>query len=369
MRIALVCPYAWDRPGGVQVHVGQLARELRARGHRVAVLAPGGREGPGIVSVGRVVGIRYQGTVAPVCLSPAAAARVRSTLRSLRPDVVHVHEPFVPVVGLAATLTSPAPVVGTFHAFAERSRALSVLAPALRPAWRRLAVRIAVSGAASTFVGERFDGEVRVIPNGCAVDAFAGATPDAGLPAGRCLAWVGRIDPQKGFPVALRAFARLVRDRADLWFIVAGDGADRAALAGIAPEVRRRVVMLGSVPHARLPGYLAGADAFVGPALGQESFGIVLVEAMAAGVPVIASDIPGYREVIRAGVDGLLVPPGDDGALADAIAQVLDDGDLATRLRSAGPARAEGFSWRAVVPRIEAAYADARSARGVRRRS
>ena len=366
MRIALVCPYAWDRPGGVQVHVGQLAEVLRARGHRVAVLAPGGKDTQGIVWVGRTVGIRYQGTVAPVCPSPAAARRVRSALRSLRPDVVHVHEPFVPIVGVTATLTSPAPVVGTFHAFAERSRALGVLAPALRPVWRRLAVRIAVSDAAAAFVGERFDGEVRVIPNGSDVDAFAGAEPSNGLPGGRRLLWVGRLDPQKGFPVALHAFARLARHRPDLWFVVAGDGADRAALARIDREVRQRVVMLGSVPNGRLPGYLAGADAFLGPALGQESFGIVLVEAMAAGVPVVASDIAGYREVIRAGVDGLLVPPGDDRALADAVAQVLDDAVLAGRLRAAGRARAEAYSWRAVVPRIEAAYEDALAAGHVR---
>jgi phosphatidylinositol alpha-mannosyltransferase len=314
--------------------------------------------------VGPAIGLRYQGTVAPISLSPATAARVRATLRRFVPDVVHVHEPFVPFVGLAATLSAPAPLVATFHAFAERSRALSMAAPVLRAAWRRLTVRLAVSEAAAGFVRSRFarfgGPEIRIVPNGCDVDAFAHAEPAGDLPNGRRVLWVGRLDPQKGFAVALRAFELLVRDRPGLSFVVVGDGGDRGEIGHLSAGVRDRVVMFGAVPHEDLPTRVAGADVFVSPALGQESFGLVLVEAMAAGVPVVASDIAGYREVVRHGVDGVLVPPGDAEALADAAGRVLDDPTLSARLRVAGRARAEEFSWRTVVPQLEAAYVDAR---------
>jgi phosphatidylinositol alpha-mannosyltransferase len=363
VRIALVCPYAWDRPGGVQVHVRQLASELRRASHDVVILAPGAGVTGDVRSVGPATGFRYQGTVAPISISPASAARVRAELRGFGPDVVHVHEPFVPFVGLAAALSAPAPVVATFHAYAERSRALTIVAPLLRPVWRRLAVRLAVSEAAAGFVRSRFarfgGPDVRVVPNGCDVDAFAAAEPAEDLPDGRRLLWVGRLDPQKGFPVAVRAFDLLARDRPDLWFVVAGDGADRSRIDRLPGGLRDRVVMLGAVEHERLPRYVAGSAAYVSPALGQESFGLVLVEAMAAGVPVVASDIAGYREVVRRDVDGLLVPPRDPVALASAAGPVLDDAALSDRLRAAGRARAEAFSWRNVMPQIEAAYREA----------
>lgn len=332
--------------------------------HEVLVLAPGRAADGDVLSVGPAIGLRYQGTVAPISLSPATAARVRAALRRFAPDVVHVHEPFVPFVGLAATLSAPAPVVATFHAFAERSRALSIAAPLLRIAWRRLAVRLAVSEAAAGFVRSRFarfgGPEIRIVPNGCDVEAFAHAEPASDLPDGRRVLWVGRLDPQKGFAVAVRAFDLLARDRPGLRFVVAGDGAARGEVERLPTGVRDRVVMRGAVPHDDLPRIVAGADVSVSPALGQESFGLVLVEAMAAGVPVVASDIAGYWEVVRQGVEGLLVPPGDAEAVANAAGRVLDDPDLSARLRAAGRARAEEFSWRTVLPQIEAAYGDAR---------
>lgn len=341
----------------------QLAAGLRQRGHDTMILAPGDRAGDGVRLVGRAVGFRYQGTVAPISLAPTAVRDVRSALRTWKPDVVHVHEPFVPLVGLAATLTAPAPVVATFHAYAERSRALTLFAPVLRRAWGRVAVRLAVSEAAAGFVRSRFGRYggpgLEVIPNGCDVDAFADAEPADDLPAGPRLMWIGRLDPQKGFGVAVAAFDLLARERPDLWFVVAGDGSDRPAAERLSPDARRRTVMLGPVAHERLPAYLAGAEVYASPAVGQESFGLVLVEAMAAGVPVVASNIAGYREVVRDGVDGLLVTPGDARALADTVGRVLDDAPLAARLRAAGPERADRFAWRTVLPQIEAAYREA----------
>jgi phosphatidylinositol alpha-mannosyltransferase len=361
VKVALACPYAWDAPGGVQVHVRQLAACLMDRGHQVIVLAPGGRpaEEAWVWIVGRPIRARYQGTVAPICISPASWVRVGRALSQFRPDVVHVHEPTVPSTSMFAALRARVPVVATFHANVERSLLLTAALPILRPVWRRLRVRIAVSEAAKHFYGSRFGDGIRVIPNGSDVDLFASASPAPDLPAGRRMLWTHRLDPQKGFPVAVEAFDTLAKEFPDLWFVVIGDGKDGGAIERLPAQARARVMMLGSVQHGRLPAYHAGAEVFIAPALGQESFGLVLVEAMSAGVPVVASDIAGYREVVRDDIDGLLVPPGDPGALAEAVGRVLRESDLAKRLSEAGRERAQAFRWDGVAERIEGAYGDA----------
>jgi phosphatidyl-myo-inositol alpha-mannosyltransferase len=361
VRVLLACPYAWDAPGGVQTHVRQLALQLRERGHEVLVLTParGPVADPFVRVAGRAVSIPYQGTVAPIAPWPGALRRVGRELAAFRAQLVHVHEPLTPSTSMYAAIRSRVPTVATFHAYADRSALLDVAAPALRPVWRRLSVRIAVSQAAAWFVTSRFGGEVRVIPNGVDVRLFSSGEPAAGLPPGRRLLWVGRLDPQKGFPVAVAAFGALAPELPDLSFVVIGDGRDRDAVRSLPPDVRTRVIMLGPVPHDRLPDYHAVADAFISPATGQETFGLVLVEAMAAGVPVVASDIPGYREVVTSGLDGMLVPPGDAESLARAVRAVLDDPPTAERLRRAGRARAAHFDWSVVIAEIESAYHDA----------
>ncbi len=369
MRVALVCPYAWDRAGGVQVHVANLATSLRGRGHEVAVLTPA--DGPvrdaGVHRIGQPMAVRYQGTVAPVAPSPLAMRPLRHAIRSFAPDVLHVHEPFAPSTSMFAVLAAPPrlAVVATFHAYAARSRLLTAAAPALRALWRRLDVRIAVSDAASSFIRARFRGDVRIIPNGVDTRAFAEAGPALDVPAGRRIQWVARLEPKKGFGIALSAMQILRRDVPDAVLVVAGDGADAGLAERLAVDAGDAVRMLGAVAHEAVPSYLAAADAFVSPAVAQESFGITLVEAMAAGVPVVATDIPGYREVVRDGIDGVLVPPGDPAALARALRSVLIDGDLAPRLREAGRARAERFSWTVVTEEIERAYTDAIAARAI----
>jgi phosphatidylinositol alpha-mannosyltransferase len=359
VRVLLSCPYAWDAPGGVQVHVRELASRLAARGHETIVLAPaGGHVADDLVRVvGRPVRIPYGGKVAPICFSRASWRRIRRTIEVFEPDVVHAHEPFSPSTSMMSVLATDAPVVATFHAFHDRSRLLEAAAPLLRSVARRIDAAVAVSRAAGRFVAPVVPGEVEIVPNGVDVERFArpGASV-AGLPDGRILLWVGRLDPQKGFPIMVRAFGRLATEFPDLSLVVAGDGRDRHATDLLNEDARTRVRMLGSVPNVELPAYLAAADVFASPATGHESFGIVLVEALAAGVPVVASDIPGYREVIRAGVDGLLVPPSDAAALASAIRRVLAEPDLASGLAHAGRARAREFSWDVVVPRIEAIY-------------
>ncbi len=359
MRILLACPYAWDAPGGVQVHVRELTARLGSRGHETAIVAParGPVDDVQVRVVGRPVRVPYGGKVAPICFSRRSWSRIRETIRVFEPDVVHVHEPFSPSTSLLAMVAADVPVVATFHAHHERSRALTMSAPVLRSLGRRISAPIAVSEAAAAFAGPALAGSVEVVPNGVDVDRFArpGRAPE-GLPGRRRILWVNRLDPQKGFPIMLRAFSRLAAELEDVSLVVAGDGRDREALTLLSERERRGVMMLGTVPNADLPAYLAAADVLAAPATGHESFGLVLVEAMAAGVPVVATDIPGYREVVSDGVEGLLVPPLDPAALAAALRRILTAPELGAALGSAGRRRAEGFSWELVVPRVEAIY-------------
>ena len=361
MRVLLASPYDWFAPGGVQVHVGELAERLTGRGHDVLVVAPGSRTSPAghVRIVGRPFAIPYGGKVAPICFSRSSWRRVRESLRVFEPDVVHAHEPLSPSTSMLAVLAGGGPVVATFHAFHERSRLLSLAAPALRSVAGRIDAVVAVSQAAADFLAPVVLAPVEIIPNGVEVERFArsASTPSRGASSGRVVLWVNRLDPQKGFSVALRAFELLADRVPDLGLVVAGNGRDRDLVERLPVPVRSRVTMLGSVPNVELPSHLAAADVFIAAATGHESFGIVLVEAMAAGVPVVCSDIAGYREVVRGDVDGLVVPPNDPAALADAVARVLDDPDLAASLSTAGRERALAFSWDTVVPRIEAVYA------------
>lgn len=361
MRIALVCPYAWDAAGGVQVHVAGLAGELRARDHEVLVVAPHA-EGPAGRAAGRVVRVPYRGTVAPIAPSPLAVGRLRRVFGRWRPDVVHVHEPFTPSTSMWATLASPTPVVATVHAHLDRSRLYERAAPLLGPVVRKLAATVAVSEAAASFLRSALPGlEPIVIPNGIDVGAFAAAAP-ASLPEGRRIAWIHRLDPQKGFRVALEAFGALLVDVPDARLVVVGDGPDRRLAEALDPAVRERVTLVGALPHDRVAGVLAASEVAIAPATGQESFGVTLVEAMAAGVPVIASDIAGYGEVVRDRLDGILVPPGDAGALAAALREVLADPELAGRLVGAGRERAATFDWSVVAAELEALYGRVRPA-------
>ncbi len=360
MKVVLSCPYAWDVPGGVQVHIRQLARALEGRGHEVLVVAPARSTltaPPPVRIVGHAVDVPFGGTVAPICFSRRSFRKIRGLIDVFEPDVVHVHEPLSPSTSMLATFATSAPLVATFHAFAERSRLMEVAAPALRTVSRRIGATIAVSKAAAGFAARAVRTEMEIVPNGTDVERWAHpASVAGGLPDGRRILWAHRLDPQKGFPVAVRAYARLASELDDVYLVVAGDGRDRDAIGLLSEQDRARVVMLGAVPNDDLPAYHAAADVFVAPAVGQESFGIVLVEAMAAGVPVVASDIPGYREVVRDGVDGLLVPPRDPTALAAALRRVLGDPELASSLVRAGRERAREYSWEVVAPRIEAIY-------------
>ncbi len=364
MRIALTCPYAWDDAGGVQTHVRELGRRLIARGHDVIAIAParGAVEDPWLRVVGGPVNLRYNRSSAPIDPRPWSYPRVRDALARFRPDVVHAHEPLAPSTSMWATLAGVAPVVATFHSGAERSRLFDLAAPVLRRIADRLAIRVAVSRAAARFAGSRLGGVYRIVPNGVDVARFASAEP-ADLGSGTKLLFVGRLDERKGFRVAVDAFAELAPRRPALRLVVAGDGPERDVLGRLAVEIRGRVRLLGTVPNAELHPIEAACDLYLGPAIGGESFGVVLIEAMAAGLPVVASAIPGYDEVVTDGVEGFLVPPREPRALSAAIERVLDDQELARAMADAGRRRAATFDWSVVVGQLEALYAEAAAGR------
>ncbi|HVW32041.1 MAG TPA: glycosyltransferase family 4 protein [Acidimicrobiia bacterium] len=353
MRVVLICPYSLSLPGGVQGQVLGLARTLRQRGISATVLGP--CDGPppeaGVISVGSSVSLAANGSVAPLAPDPPAIRRTLEVLKSLRPDVLHLHEPLVPGPALTALLAGDVPAVGTFHA-SGRVPAYVWLRPAVRAVARCLGLRTAVSPEARAMAERWLGGACHVLPNGVEVERFAKADPWP-LPetpggSGRAILFVGRHEPRKGLDVLLKAFANLDTD-AVLW--VAGEGPETAALAAAAPS---NVVWLGRISDEELARRLRTAAVFCAPSLHGESFGVVLLEAMAAGTPVVASDIAGYRDVARHEREAVLVPGGDAAALTEALRRVLDDPTLSGRLVEAGTARAANFS----MERLAGRYLD-----------
>ncbi|HEX2050259.1 MAG TPA: glycosyltransferase family 4 protein [Actinomycetota bacterium] len=355
MRVALVCPYAWDRDGGVQTHVRALAHVLRRRGHDVHVVAPRAGWGPepdepGVTFVGRAVAVPANGSVATLAFGPAAGAGVRRVLRALDPDVVHAHEPLVPSLSLLALLGCDAPAVGTFHAAADDSAGYRLARPVLERALRRLSVRTAVSDAARDLVARYFPGDYLPTPNGVDTARFAAAEP-LDLGPGRKVLFLGRIERRKGLDVLVRSFARAGLD-AEL--VVAGSGPEEASCRRLAASLGVCARWLGRLDDDDVARAYRAADVYCAPNLGGESFGIVLVEAMAAGAPLVCSDLPGFRAVAQGAAR--LVPPEDADALAAALAAVLSDGAVAARMAARGSERAAAYDWDRLAGGVEAAY-------------
>jgi phosphatidylinositol alpha-mannosyltransferase len=340
MRVSIISPYSLSAPGGVQGQVLGLARALRTLGVDARVIGPcdGPPPEPGVTSVGPSVRFASNGSISPMAQAQKTASeRTLEALRSFRPDVVHLHEPLVPGPNSAALLGADAAKVGTFHAAGEDGHpAYKALKKVAVSAARQLTIRTAVSADARRMAEEALGGSYIVLPNGVDVDLFAKAEP---VPTRRpAVFFLGRHEPRKGLGVLLDAWVGLDRD-AVLW--VASDGPETRTLRD-----RRtpNVEWLGRVTDQEKAARLKAATVFCAPALGQESFGIVLLEAMAAGTAVVASDIPGYANVARQGQEALLVPPGDPEALRLALRRILDADALRADLVQAGDLRVAEFS-------------------------
>ncbi|HET7482752.1 MAG TPA: glycosyltransferase family 4 protein [Actinomycetota bacterium] len=361
VKVALVCPYAWDRYGGVQTHVRSLAHALRAGRHEVCVIAPTAGDRPpetGVFYAGRTIGVPANGSIAPIAFGPGTAVAVRRALRTLEPDVIHVHEPLIPSTSLLALWNATAPLVGTFHAAAPSSTAYRLSRPVLNRAARRLAVRTAVSIAARDLAAAYFPGDFRITPNGVDFERYASAPAvrNAGDPM--TVLFLSRLEKRKGLGVLIRAVARLSDVAVRL--VVAGDGPERGAAEALARQQGVDAVFLGRIDEVDLPSLYRNATVYCAPGLGGESFGIVLIEAMAAGAPLVCSDLPGFRDV--AGGAGLLVPPDNERALADALRDVLQDEELRRSMSERSSERARLFDWGRLVRDVEKLYDEARGA-------
>jgi len=376
LRVGLVCPYSFDRPGGVQNHVLGLAAHLHRAGHDPAVLGPGtvppedalsaGDDGPGFdlaarfTSAGAAVPVRYNGSVARVNFGPRSAARVRRWLAAGDFDVLHLHEPVTPSVSLLALRAAEVPVVATFHTATPRSRSMQLAGGALRGTIDKIDAGVAVSEHARRVVVRYLHRDAAVIPNGFHFADFTGS-PDGAQPLARGrwragprprLVFLGRVEePRKGLDVLLAALPAIRAAHPDLEVVVAGHGHRPL------PEDVRREDGVGQRRKAEL---LATADVFVAPHTARESFGIVLLEAMASGAPLVASDLPAFTALLQADRGrperqlGTVFPAGDHRALAAAVTAVLDRPDPARVLR--GREHARRFDWADVGPAVVDVY-------------
>ncbi len=370
-RVALVSPYDYAKHGGVTEHVRQLAAQLRRRELDVTVLAPSSEpavDEPGLLSLGTVMQIPINGSVARTTISPVMLEKAGALLARTRYDVIHLHEPLAPMLPLSMLNASPsAPNVGTFHASGERSLAYASSRRLLGWLAQRLAVRVAVSPQAAAFARRYIGGEYTIIPNGVETDRFRPTGPlfaewHAGPPT---LLFVGRFEePRKGFAVLLEAFAHLQRTRPDVRLLVVGRG-DPAPFQARASELElRNIHFAGPASADELPRYYRSADVLCAPSTGQESFGIILVEAMSSGLPIVAADIPGYAGVMTHRQEGLLVPPSNPDAFAAALLHLLADRTLRLRCAAEGVATAQDYAWSDVSERILDVYERAQAAFG-----
>jgi phosphatidylinositol alpha-mannosyltransferase len=372
LRVGIVCPYSFDVPGGVQFHVRDLAEALIAQGHDVSVLAPADDEtplAPYMVSAGRSVPVRYNGAVARMTFGPVTAARVRRWLESGNFDILHLHEPVTPSLGMLALWFAEGPIVATMHTALIRSRGLQMAYPLVRQSLEKISARIAVSEDARRTLVEHMGGDAVVIPNGVWVDRFREARPDprwTGTPDAPTIAFLGRLDePRKGLPVLLGAVPGVLRRHPGARFLVAGRGETGPdEVRELIGDDARAVEFLGGITDDEKASLLSSVDVYVAPQTGGESFGIVLVEAMSAGAAVVSSDLGAFRRVLDEGTAGTLFRTGDSADLAAALLRVLEDDDLREAARAHASEIVERFDWSHVTREVLTVYEMVQAAAG-----
>jgi phosphatidylinositol alpha-mannosyltransferase len=361
VKIGIVCPYSFEVPGGVQAHVLDLAKALRARGHQVDVLVPADEDTPlpdFVRPAGRAVGIPYNGSVARLSFGPVSYARVRRWIRDHDFDVLHLHEPTTPSLSLLALMIADGPIVATFHTSTSRSRTLSAFQPVLRPFLEKITARIAVSALARRVQVEHLGGDAVEIPNGVDVDFFAHAEPLPGYPRqGGTVGFVGRFtEPRKGMPVLLDALKLLAPEFPGLELLVVGGG-DQDELRRQAGPVR--LALLGQADDVVKARALRSVDVYCAPNTGGESFGMILTEAMSAGAAVVGSDLDAFRRVLDDGRAGALFGVGDPVALAEALRGMLVSPQRRASYVAAARQRVTAFDWTVLSGQVLRVYEQA----------
>ena len=364
MKIAMVSPYDFTWPGGVTAHVAQLARALGRSGHEVQVLAPHSpsrdfQDSDLLVPFGRSVPLPSGGSTARVTLSWWLYPKIRALLKKEQFDIIHLHEPMVPILPLCVLEFSKSVNVGTFHASYSRQHLYRAFQPIIKRWQKRLHGSIAVSPAARRYVNNTFPGEYEIIPNGIDYKHFsANVAPLPQYQDGKLnILFVGRLEKRKGLRYLLEAYSKLKWEMPNTRLIVVGPGnPDKESYRILSSHGLRDVEFAGRVSYDELPCYYATADIFCSPATGGESFGIVLLEAMSAGKPVVASDIEGFRGIMTDGEQGLLVTKKDTGGLANALGRLARDPELRSKLGGQGSRSAEDYRWEVVAGRVEEYY-------------
>ncbi len=361
MKVGLVCPYAWDVPGGVRSHVADLAVALTDHGHEVSVLAPveDAADLPSwVADGGRPIAIRYNGSVARLSFGVKATRRVRAWIRSGDFDVLHVHEPVAPSLSILALWVARGPIVATWHSSHDRSRILSAGYYVGQTAMEKVRGRIAVSEDARRTLVTHLGGDAVLIPNGVRVAAFASLERLPGVDADRpSVLFLGRMDePRKGLDVLVAALPDVVEAFPDVQILIAGPGDAEEQSALIPAAVLGNVRFLGRISDEDKARALRSVDVYVAPHTGGESFGIVLAEAMAAQTAVIASDLPAFRRVLEDGACGRIFPNQDAAALADGLVDLLRRPDLRASYVAAADVRVREFDWDRVVDDVIAVY-------------
>ncbi|WP_028046286.1 glycosyltransferase family 4 protein [Cellulomonas sp. URHE0023] len=373
LRVGIVCPYSYDVPGGVQFHVRDLAEALIARGHTVSVLVPADddTEIPDyMTAAGRAIPVRYNGAVARMTFGPVTAARVRKWLAAGEFDVLHLHEPVTPSLGMLALWIADGPIVATFHTALIRSRPLQMAYPLVRQSLEKISARIAVSEDARRTLVEHMGGDAVVIPNGVYTQGFIDAEPDArwtGTREAPTIAFLGRLDEaRKGLPVLLDAVPRVLAAVPGARFLVAGRGetGPDEVREMLGEKAAASVEFLGGISDEEKARLLSSVDVYCAPQTGGESFGIVLVEAMSAGAAVVASDLGAFSRVLDDGAAGVLFTTGDSADLASTLIRVLHDPALRTAVTTHAREAVPQYDWSVVTDQVLTVYemvvADAR---------
>jgi phosphatidylinositol alpha-mannosyltransferase len=367
MKIALVTPYDFPFPGGVTEHILQLDREFRRRGHDSRIIAASSSYSEGleenVIKVsGAVSSFPFSGSNVRVTISPQVYQRIKKILKSENFDIVHAHEPAAPPLCPIVLHHSRAVNIGTFHAYRETNTAYQITRPILKPLYRKLDGRIFVSQAVRDFTLAQFPGEFRIIPNGIDCQRFGAKNikPIERFDDGRPnLLYVGRLDKRKGLEYLLTALPLIQREYAEARLLVVGayDRQDKEPFVRMVRKLGiRHVHFIGLVSRDELPRYYRTATVFCAPSTGFESFGIVLLEAMAAGLPIVASDITGYRQVMTQNREGKLVPPCEPETIARACTTLLDDARLCKRMGATGQHTAKRYDWQHIADAVLAYY-------------
>jgi phosphatidylinositol alpha-mannosyltransferase len=361
MKIGIVCPYSWDIPGGVSAHVADLAEALIRMGHHVSVLAPAEFDEllpDYVVSTGKPRAVKYNGSVARLSFGPIAARKVSKWIEDGEFDVIHVHEPLAPSLSVLACWAAKGPIVATWHSSMDKSRMILTLSKLAQTAMEKVSARIAVSEAARATLIKHVGGEAVVIPNGVDISTFTNAKPMFGWPgANQSIVFLGRGDePRKGLSVLVEAYPEIRRHHPQVRLLIAGPGVPDDTLKKLSREDRASVTVLGMVAPQDKASVLASGTIYVAPNTGGESFGIVLLEAMASGTPVVASDLEAFKRVLNNGKAGITFENENSVDLARVVSDLLSDPVRCAELGAQGKLRAAEFDWSVVAERIVDVY-------------